>query len=164
MSSRPSIDKYYIQMLKLVGSRGTCARRQVAAIIIDCKGRLIATGYNGVPSGMPHCIDYPCEGARDSSGDNSRCIAIHAEQNAIMQAGSRLKEATTIYCSTTPCFNCSKLIISSGIKNVIATSIYPDLQGIRLMLKSESVEIFVYDEQLDRCRNLPQEIIDQALR
>lgn len=131
--TRPSLDEYYLAMLKLVASRATCRRRQVAAILTDAKGVLISTGYNGVPSGMPHCIDAPCRGATDQAGNNDNCLAIHAEQNCLLRAGDRLRYAHTLYCSTVPCFNCAKLVVSAGIKKVVAASVYADQRGLELL-------------------------------
>jgi dCMP deaminase len=132
--SRPSLDSYYLSMLPLVASRGTCLRRKVAAILVDDAGKLVSMGYNGVPRGIGHCTDYPCPGASDKTGDNTRCLAIHAETNAIMQAADSRRVAHTLYCSCTPCFNCSKLIISAGIKDVVALSLYRgDVAGCELL-------------------------------
>jgi len=113
--ARLSRHEYYLQMLALVASRGTCARRQVAAILTDTEGRILATGYNGPPSGYPHCRDHiPCPGALDPAGDTARCVAIHAEQNAIVQAGlsGNLARAAILYCTCSPCLNCAKLLCS----------------------------------------------------
>jgi dCMP deaminase len=131
--SRPSIDAYYIAMLPLIASRATCPRRQVAAILVDERGRLVSIGYNGPASGMLHCIDTPCAGAADKSGDTSRCIAIHAEMNALSQAKDSRRTPHTLYCSTDPCFECAKLLITEGIKRVIAASAYTDLRGVNLL-------------------------------
>lgn len=132
--SRPTIDEYYVKMLSLIASRGTCLRRKVAAILVDEEGKLVATGYNGVPRGMSHCIDIPCLGAGDKPGDNSRCLAIHAEANAILQAADSRRKPHTLYCSCTPCFNCAKLLITAGVKEVTATSLYQgDIGGCQLL-------------------------------
>jgi dCMP deaminase len=166
MYSRPSIHLYYLRMLELVASRSTCRRRKVAAILTTENGKLISIGYNGVPRGLTHCIDSPCEGETDQSGDNSKCLAIHAEQNAIIQAESRIKEASYLYCSTTPCFNCSKLIISAGIKNVVCASIYPDKMGIRILVRA-GIGILVpsredHPNNVDIVR-ISQTILDQMM-
>ena len=134
--SRPSIDEYYLAMLPLIASRATCPRRSVAAILVDVNGKLVSTGYNGVPSGMVHCVDTPCAGARDASGDTSRCISIHAEMNALSQAQASRRMPHTIYCSTTPCFNCAKMLITSGIRRVVAASSYPDTTGVELLIEA----------------------------
>jgi deoxycytidylate deaminase len=131
--ARPSIDSYYLAMLPLVASRATCPRRQVAAILVDVGGKLVSIGYNGPPAGMPHCIDTPCPGALDKSGDTSRCIAIHAEINALSQAQASRRSPHALYCSTTPCFNCAKMLITEGVKRVVAASDYPDQRGVELL-------------------------------
>jgi dCMP deaminase len=132
-------------MLPLVASRATCPRRQVAAILVDDSNRLVAVGYNGVPSGMTHCIDVPCPGARDQSGDTSRCIAIHAEVNALSQARASRRNPFTLFCSTTPCFDCAKLLITEGVKRIVATSVYVNTAGVDL-LKQAGVKVYYYDK------------------
>ena len=131
--SRPSIDDYYLAMLPLIASRATCPRRQVAAILVDCGGKLVAIGYNGPPAGMHHCLDVPCPGVTDPSGDTGRCIAIHAEMNALSQAQASRRLPHTLYCSTTPCFNCAKMLITEGVKRVVVTSEYADQSGADLL-------------------------------
>lgn len=129
---RPTLDEYYLAMLALVASRGTCPRRQVAAILVDSHGQLISTGYNGNAAGRAHCIEVPCAGA--TSEDRSKCEAIHAEANAILQAAGNQRAPHTLYCSTTPCFNCANLLASIGIKKVIAATLYKyDTKGCRLL-------------------------------
>ena len=131
--SRLSIDSYYLAMLPLIASRATCPRRRVAAILVDSTGRLVSIGYNGVPAGMPHCIDHPCPGATDKSGNTTRCIAIHAEVNALSQARASRRLPYTLYCSTTPCFECAKMLITDGIQRVVATSAYTNTDGVDLL-------------------------------
>ena len=130
---RPSLDEYYLSMLTLVASRATCPRRQVAAILVDAGGKLVSMGYNGPPAGMPHCIDTQCPGAADQSGDTSRCIAIHAEMNALSQAQASRRAPHTLYCSTVPCFNCAKMLVTEGVKRVVAASDYPNQLGVELL-------------------------------
>jgi dCMP deaminase len=138
---RPSIDDYYLNMLPLIASRATCPRRQVAAILVDDSGRLVSIGYNGSPSGMSHCIDTPCAGASDKSGDTTRCIAIHAEMNALSQARSSRRLPHTLYCSTTPCFECAKLLITEGVRRVVAASKYVDRRGVDLLHQAKVVVV-----------------------
>jgi dCMP deaminase len=134
---RPSIDEYYTRMVSLVATRGTCPRRQVGAVLVDNTGKLVATGYNGPPAGMDHCIDVPCPGTRDTPGDNTRCVAVHAEANAVLQAASSRREPHTLYCSCTPCFSCAKLLITAGVKEIVAGVIYQgDLEGLHLLDKA----------------------------
>lgn len=134
---RPSLDEYMLQLLPLFASRGTCLRRRVAAIVTDEAGHLLGTGYNGPPSGRPHCINLPCQGASDKPGDNSKCEAIHAEMNAILQAGFKLAQATRLYCSCTPCFTCAKLIVTAHIPQVTVCELYHgDLSGLRYLIEN----------------------------
>lgn len=142
--NRPSIDEYYLSMLPLIASRATCPRRKVAAILVDAGGKLVSIGYNGVPSGMPHCIDDPCAGARDPSGDTSRCIAIHAEINACHQAKASRRAPHTLYCSVTPCRYCADVLITEGIRRVVAASRYADTTGID-RLRQAGVTVCVED-------------------
>jgi dCMP deaminase len=154
MFSRPSLDRYYTDMLDLVASRSTCIRRAVGAIVVDSKGRLVSIGYNGVPSSMLHCIDHPCPGAGDNPGDNTKCQAIHAEQNALIRAGIS-PGLSSIYTSTTPCFNCAKLIISSGIRHVISKILYTDLSGINLM-REAGIGLMIWSEEFQKTIPLDQ--------
>ena len=140
--SRPSIYEYYMSMLPLIASRATCPRRSVAAILVDDSGRLVSVGYNGVPSRLPHCIDVPCAGANDKSGDTTRCIAIHAEVNACVFAKYSRRRPHTLYCSTEPCFECAKLLITEGVKRVIATSFYADRRGTNLLVEA-GISVFI---------------------
>src|SRR5258708_3001642 len=104
---RLSRDDYFLEMLHLVANRSTCARRAVGTIITDDRGHILATGYNGVPRGFTHCTDSPCLGVNDPKGDTGRCMAIHAEINALLQC-SRLDLAHALYVSASPCFACAK--------------------------------------------------------
>lgn len=146
--SRPSLDEYYMNMLALVASRSTCSRRAVGAIVTDERGHLIATGYNGVPSKIPHCVDVPCAGATDAKGDTSRCIAIHAETNSIVQAGDRLRDATRMYCTCSPCFSCCKLIATTNIRRIVFRSLYADREGLSLF-RALGVQLFRWHDSKD---------------
>lgn len=142
MSDRLTHDEYYVAMLRLVAARSTCARRAVGAIFVDEKGRVLSTGYNGVPSGFPHCTEFPCEGANDARGDTSRCMAVHAEINAIIQCGDRLTRAHTAYVSCSPCFGCAKAIVNTPISRIVCLEEYADTHG-REVLKRAGVKILV---------------------
>lgn len=141
-SSRPDLDEYFVTMLKLVASRSTCRRRQVGAILTDVKGHVLATGYNGVPSGITHCIDIECPGALDTPGDTSKCYAVHAEQNALLQCLD-LARIHTLYCSCTPCFTCAKMLCNTPLQRIIVLEPYPDTLGVDVFLrKGIKVSIF----------------------
>jgi dCMP deaminase len=135
-------DEYFLRMLELVAARGTCPRRQVGAIIANGAGQVISTGYNGPPRGHDHCIDVPCPGVEQRSGDSSRCEAVHAEQNAILQAGGRLIEAYTLYVSCTPCFTCAKMIANTPIRRIVVLEPYADPRGEAILTRS-GIELIV---------------------
>jgi dCMP deaminase len=127
---RPSWDRYFMEIALLVSSRTTCLRRQVGAVIVKDK-RLLSTGYNGAPMGLKHCAEIGClrEKLGVKSGEKHElCRAIHAEQNAIIQAatfGVPLLGAS-IYITHFPCVLCSKMIINAGIKRIVYSQGYPD--------------------------------------
>lgn len=133
---RPPLEKVFMDIAYIMAARGTCARRSVGAIIVDKNNYILSTGYNGQPSGFLHCIDSPCAGATCESGFGLElCEALHAEQNAI----ARLKEpfnAYAIYCTTSPCVACTKLILATSIKNVYYKELYPK-NGEELFLKAK---------------------------
>lgn len=141
---RPTKDRYWMNLLSGVSARASCPRRSTAALIVSDSNTLLASGYNGPPSGMDNCLDVPCEGVGDKSGNTDRCIAVHAEQNAILQAGDRLLRAEVIYCSTYPCFVCAKLICQTPIKRVVYDEDYPDERSKKLFkqagIKVEHIE------------------------
>jgi len=124
-SKRLSHDEYFLSMLQLVASRSTCIRRAVGAIIVDEKHHVLSTGYNGVPSGFPHCIDKQCAGALDPPGVSFRCLAVHAEVNAVLQC-PRIGLAHTLYVSCAPCFSCAKMICNTPLKRIVCLEPYAD--------------------------------------
>jgi len=147
--TRPSWDEYFMHIAELAATRSTCLRRQVGAVIVKDK-KILATGYNGAPSGLKHCLDIGClrEKLKIPSGERHElCRATHAEQNAIVQAallGVSIKDST-MYSTTHPCILCSKLIINAGIKRIVIKDSYPD-QMSRQMLKEAKVKIQIYKD------------------
>lgn len=137
---RPSWDAYFMEITHVVATRSTCLRRKVGALIIKDK-RILATGYNGAPSGLAHCQEVGCirEEQNVPSGERHElCRALHAEQNAILQAalyGVAIQGAT-IYCTTHPCVMCAKMIINTGMKEVIIVSSYPDAMAASLLAEA----------------------------
>jgi len=127
---RPSWDEYFIEMTNLVKQRSTCLRRQVGAVIVK-DHHILATGYNGVPSGIAHCAQTGClrEKLNVPSGERHEiCRGLHAEQNAIIQAayhGISIK-GSVIYTNTKPCSICAKMICNAGIEKVIYEVGYSD--------------------------------------
>lgn len=124
----------------LVAKRSTCIRRQVGAILVKDK-RILATGYNGAPSGIAHCQDVGClrEKDRVPSGERHElCRGSHAEQNAIVQAatyGIPIKDAI-LFCTNLPCSICIKMIINAGINTIFYEEGYPDTLSEKLIEES----------------------------
>ena len=144
---RPSWDEYFMEITELVKSRSTCIRRQVGALTVK-DNRILTTGYNGAPQGCKHCEEIGClrqEKGIPSGERHELCRAIHAEQNAIVQAaysGISLKGAT-LYVTTQPCVLCSKLAINAGIVKIIYRGSYPDALGLK-MLEEAGVELLQF--------------------
>jgi len=144
---RPDWHEYFLEIAKLVRSRSTCIRRQVGAVIVRDK-RILSTGYNGAPSGCKHCEDIGC--LRDAlsvpSGERHElCRAIHAEQNAIIQAaysGVSIKNST-LYVTHEPCVFCAKMIINAGIERVVYLLPYSDKMAEDWLIEA-GIEIIRY--------------------
>ncbi len=132
-------DQYFLEMAELVARRSTCIRRAVGAIIVDREHRVLSTGYNGVPRNLDHCTERACPGAGDPKGDTSRCEAVHAEVNAVLQCNA-IRYAHTIYVSCTPCFVCAKMIANTEIKRVVVMEPYADVKGA-MILKRASITV-----------------------
>ena len=127
---RPRWDNYFMDIAGLVSKRSTCLRRKVGAVLVKQK-RILSTGYNGAPTGLAHCDKVGCirQEMKIPSGEKHElCRGLHAEQNAIIQAayhGVSIKDSV-IYVTCLPCSVCSKMIVNSGIKEVIIKEDYPD--------------------------------------
>lgn len=132
-----------MRIAMLAASRSTCLRRQVGAVIVKDK-KVLATGYNGSPSGLRHCLDIGC--LRDEMGIPSGqrhelCRAIHAEQNAIIQAatsGVSIKGGI-LYSTTFPCILCAKMLVNSGVKEIYISEGYPDDLSKEILKEAEVV-------------------------
>jgi dCMP deaminase len=127
---RLSWDEYFMKTAFLVAERSTCIRHHVGAVIV-IDNHLVSTGYNGAPSGIKDCLELGC--LRDQMGIKSGiqheiCRAVHAEQNAIIQAAlnGSTPEGSTIYCTHSPCIICAKMIVNARIKRFVACTYYPD--------------------------------------
>lgn len=145
---RPSWNKYFMDIVELVKTRSTCLRRQVGAVIVKDR-RILATGYNGAPVGIKHCSEVGClrQAKGVPSGERHElCRAMHAEQNAIVQAamsGTSIL-GSTMYVSSQPCSLCAKMIINSGIKKIMFKGDYPDKLAMD-MLKESGVRVVKYE-------------------
>ncbi|GHU63663.1 cytidine deaminase [Clostridia bacterium] len=135
---RPTWDEYFMGIAQLTAERSTCLRRKVGAVIVQDK-HIVATGYNGAPRGIAHCAERGgClrEELGVPSGERHElCRALHAEQNAIIQAatfGSSV-EGATIYITHQPCIICSKMIINAGLRKIIVNQTYPDDYAVEIL-------------------------------
>ena len=142
MISRPSRESIWIQVAQLFATRSTCLKPNGAILV---KGnRLVSQGYNGSPSGQPHCIDLgKCE-----VGPDGGCIrTVHAETNCICTAAKLgiSTKGSTLYCTSSPCYTCAKLLVNAGVKKVVYLDAYRDPSGIEL-LKACDVEVVKYGE------------------
>lgn len=150
--SRITSDEWAMTVALDTARRSTCCRRAVGAVLLNHAGHIIATGYNGVAAGMPHCNElaggsgrkffgqsatktvdpndprsYPnaCPGAFSASGTNlDGCEAIHAEQNALLQCRD-VREIHTCFCTASPCMTCVKLLLNTGCMRVVFLEEYP---------------------------------------
>jgi dCMP deaminase len=129
---RPSWDEYFMRIAHEVATRSTCPRLAVGAVVVRDK-RILTTGYNGSPSGMPHCEDVGCL-IRIVDGRKSCQRTLHAEQNAIIQAAYHgvSVRGSVLYCTHQPCLLCVKMIINAGIEEVRYSGGYPDPLAVEL--------------------------------
>lgn len=141
---RPDWDNYFLDIVELVSKRSTCLRRAVGAGLVRDR-RILATGYNGAPSKLQHCLDIGClrEQLKVPSGERHElCRGLHAEQNAIIQAALHGVNAkgSTLYCTNHPCVICAKMIINAGIVRIVVRDGYHD-QLAAQMLKEAGIRV-----------------------
>ena len=134
---RPSWDEYFMELARLVARRSTCLRRQVGAVVVKDRN-VLATGYNGTPSGIAHCSEVGClrQKLNVPSGERHElCRGLHAEQNAIIQAAKHGVNIAggTVYCTNSPCIICSKMIINAGVSMVVFDAGYPDELSLQML-------------------------------
>ncbi len=145
---RASWDEYFMQIAEIVKTRSTCLRRQVGALIVK-DNRIITTGYNGAPEGIRHCSDLgSClrSELKIPSGERHElCRALHAEQNAIIQAAKIgvSTQGATMYVTLQPCVICAKMVINAGIKKIVYKGDYPDELSLN-MLNEAKVELIKF--------------------
>ena len=146
--SRIDADDYFLQMASLVAERATCRRRKVGCVLVDSEKHIVATGYNGVPTQFPHCLDSPCEGANSASGEElDKCLAVHAEQNALLQL--RSNDTLTAYLTITPCITCAKIIANSRIKRIVSKVMYVQPEAMEILSTAKIKVDIVSDDFYD---------------
>lgn len=118
--TRQSWDAYFMDLANMAGTRSTCIRHSIGAIIVKNR-RVISTGYNGAPKNLRHCIENRCirDDLNIASGTRHEiCCAVHAEQNAIIQGDPIGMMGADMYVTVAPCIICTKMIINAGIRRV----------------------------------------------
>jgi dCMP deaminase len=139
---RPSWDDYFMAIAKIVSSRATCDRAYIGAVLVK-RNRIISTGYNGAPPGLPHC-----DGAAGHLMEEGHCIrTLHAEENAIIQLaaiGGMSAEGATLYTTHSPCYHCAKKIIMVGIKRVVAGKVFTNTLPIHDAFNEAGVAMDMY--------------------
>jgi dCMP deaminase len=139
--NRPSFDEYFLKIAHLVAERSTCLKRQVGAVLAK-ENRILSTGYNGAPKGLPHCAETGClrQQLNVPSGQRHElCRGLHAEQNAIIQAAwdGVKAQGSTLYCTHQPCVICVKMMINAGIARLVFEGAYPDELAQKMLEQSE---------------------------
>lgn len=145
INQRPSWTKYFLDIASLVATRSTCLRAQHGSVLVRGK-QILSTGYNGAPSGVPHCLS--CERAKQGCLPGQRyelCSSVHSEANAIAQAAKHgtKTEGASLYVTGPPCCLCARLIINSGIKEVVfplSDRYHSEDTGVEI-LRSVGVEV-----------------------
>ncbi len=139
---RPSWDDYFMAVVKIVSARGNCDRLYAGAVLVK-NNRIIATGYNGAPPGLPTCNEV------GHLLEDGHCVrTVHGEHNALLQAARISGPSTdgaTLYTKYSPCIHCTKYTIATGVKRVVIGKIYRNPQALD-MFKEAGVEVVIYNE------------------
>jgi dCMP deaminase len=144
---RPTLDDWALELVKVTAKRGTCYRRQVGCVLLNDRGHVLSTGYNGVAMGLPHCnqhnpldheeLQFLCKGAHAMSGTSlNDCQAIHAEQNALLQCRDVFSIATC-YVSASPCITCTKLLLNTSCQRIVYLEPYSHNEARQLWEKAD---------------------------
>lgn len=125
-----------LRLAEEVSQSGTCARRKVGCVLVDERGVVLATGYNGPASGQPHCIDCPCPGVEYDSGEGlGECEALHAEANALIFCND-FRLINTAYVTVSPCVHCVKLLLNTPCKEIVFREEYVQESPRNLWLRA----------------------------
>ncbi|CAG86805.2 DEHA2D04598p [Debaryomyces hansenii CBS767] len=129
---RPTWDSYFMRLADLAALRSNCMKRRVGCVVVR-GNRVMATGYNGTPRNLTNCNEGGCSRCNQGQGSGaalSTCLCLHAEENALLEAGrdritgGQTGENSVLYCNTCPCLTCSIKIVQSGIKEVVYAQSY----------------------------------------
>ncbi|MFH1221628.1 MAG: deaminase [Candidatus Micrarchaeota archaeon] len=145
---RPTWDAYFMNIAKQVATRSNCVKRKVAAVLVRDK-QIISTGYNGTPRGTRNCSEGGCprcNGFSESGKNLEECFCSHGEENAIIQAAYNgvSTKGCTVYTTFSPCLLCTKMIINSGILEVVYNEKYPIAESAMKLLREAGVKVRQY--------------------
>lgn len=133
--TRPTWDEYFANIAEDIALRSTCSRHKFGAVIVNEKHEIVATGYNGVVKGAPHCDEIGCIKDTlniESGKGHDVCPAVHAEQNALIQAG-KSSLGSMLYINAYPCKICARLMVNAGIRRVVTSGKYVDNEGLKIL-------------------------------
>ncbi|KAK8139786.1 hypothetical protein PG984_000909 [Apiospora sp. TS-2023a] len=135
---RPSWDNYFMSLASLAAQRSNCMKRAVGCVLVGRERRVISTGYNGTPRGIRNCGEGGCARCNAGMGSGAAlatCLCLHAEENALLEAGrERIRDGSVLYCNTCPCLTCSIKIVQVGISEVVYSQGYS--------MDGETAEVF----------------------
>lgn len=139
---RPSWDDYFMAVARLAAARSTCDRLRAGAVLVKDR-RILATGYNGAPPGLPHC-----DGEAGHLMEEGHCIrTVHSEENCVLQAaalGGISCQGSTVYSTHTPCYHCLKKLIVAGVKRVVTGSFYRFSDDHKKAMQDAGITFEVY--------------------
>lgn len=151
---RPTPDEYFLSLCEVVATRATCRRRRVGCVLVNERLHILATGYNGVAAGVPHCLDTPCPGSDAPSGTGlDLCQAIHAEANALLQCAD-VYSIVTAYTTTSPCVQCVKLLMNTSCRRIVFAEEYPHGESKTLWINSRQDREWILAEPALLAENL----------
>ena len=144
--TRAPLDEVMLSIACLLSARATCVKRQVGCVLTDARGRILSTGYNGVPAGFPHCTDRPCRGADQPTGSDT-CQAVHAEMNAVADCHD-ITKIHTCYVSVLPCNNCTKTLLNTGMQALVYLNGHEQEAQVLDFLKRGHISVRKCDEKI----------------
>jgi dCMP deaminase len=156
---RPEWDDYFMAIARIIATRSTCDRLRAGAVLVKDK-RIISTGYNGAPPGLPHC-----DGPEGHLMEEGHCIrTIHSEHNCLLQAAmipGASTQGSTMYTKSSPCMHCCKYIVACGVKRIVIGRIYRAEQAIDY-LRNAGLQVDIYEEKED-INNFFSDLFSQGL-
>lgn len=140
--SRLSKDQWMIELAIATSKRASCLRASVGCVLFDERGRVLATGYNGPPTGFDNCSPA-CPGQHHSD----HCLALHSEINALMQC-SKVDQIYTVATTLAPCYRCAKALLNSGMKRLLYIDAKPEFYGYCGIFDAKNVELIKYERRI----------------